>query len=164
MRDNVLKKRVAGVDVEDISRSNIVSEPLLKKLDQYDENAKLWKFAFLAFLVSLVANYLLGVFLDNRFEGGFVSTKAGVFLISFIMITFFTFGFLYIREKNFPKKKWFCPTCKEEFPYFTGKDECKGRAFLIDCDTLGIMIGRVDNGPFILPKKCPNCNEKLWKE
>lgn len=162
--DGVLKRRVAGVDVEDIGKQNIVSEPLLKKLAKYDENSKLWKFAFLAFLIALVVNYLLSLFLDKRFEGGFVATKAGVFLISFILITFFAFAFLYIREKNYPKKNWVCPKCKEPFPYFTSRDECKGRAFLIDCDTLGIRLARIENGPFIVPRKCPNCNEKLWRE
>ena len=159
-----MKRRVAGVDIEDIGRSNIISEPILKKLNQYDENVKMWKFAFLAFLIALVVNYLLSLFLDKRYEGGFVTTKAGVFLISFILITFFSFAILYIREKTFPKKKWSCPKCNEDFPYLTGKDECRGRDFLIDCDTLGIRLARIENGPFIAPKKCPNCNEKLWKE
>ena len=159
-----MKKRVAGVDIEDIGKKNIVSEPLINKIGKYEENAKMWKFAFLTFLISLVVNYLLGLFLDKKYEGGFASTRAGVFLISFMVITFFAFAILYIREKNFPKKKWQCPNCKEDFPYFTGKDECKGRGFLIDCDTLGIRLARVDNGPFILPKNCPNCHEKLWKE
>lgn len=157
-------KRVDGILIEDISTDDIVFEPALKKVKRYEELSKLWKTIFFVFLISIVANYFITIFFDEKFEGGFASTRLGIFLLLFLTITFIAFGVSYISEKRFLKNKWQCPSCKEKYPYFSGPKECKGKYFLMDCNTLGIRLAAVEKTPLIMPHKCPNCKERLWKE
>lgn len=157
-------KKINGVIIEDITEKNIVSEPVLKKIESYKDNAKLWKASFTCFLVALVVNLIASTLFSDRFPEGFDKTRMGVFLISLMTICFITFGFFLIREKRFCKKKWHCPLCKESFPYYVTEKECRGKGFIMDCNTLGLRLARNEETPFVMPNRCPNCHEKIWKE
>ena len=157
-------KVIDGVEIRDIKESDIVSEPVKKTIRQYVENAKLWKGVFIVFVVSVVAHYLLTMILGDNYEGSFKNTRLGFFLISLLTVSFIVFAILFIREKRFPGKNWHCPTCREEFPYFKSEKECRGKTFLMDCHDIGIRQGKIEGVPFVLPKQCPNCGEKIWKE
>ena len=157
-------KRIDGVLIEDITEKNIVSEPALKKIHQYEENSKRWKLCFYGFIIALVVNYIANLTYGKTIEGGLASTRIGTFLVSLITVFFIMFAVFYITDRRFPKKKWQYPTCKEKFPYFASEKECKDKGFILDCNTLGIRLARKERSPFILPEHCPNCKEKLWKE
>ena len=157
-------KRVAGIEIRDISEENIVSEPILKTVRQYEENSKLWKGAVFAFAAAVVVNYAINTFFGDRFEGGFTNSRLGFFLISFMSISFIAFAVFFIKDRRFANKKWHCPVCDEKYPYYKSQKELKGKGFLLDCHTVGIRQAQIQGKPFILPKECPNCHEKMWKE
>ncbi|MBQ7246310.1 MAG: hypothetical protein IJS33_05270 [Firmicutes bacterium] len=161
-------KQIDRVLVHDIAEENIVSQTIIKRMHSYSENAKMWKGAFAAFLISLVIHFLLRVFFSESFPGGYEESKVSFFLMMMMWICFAAFAILFIREKSLLKKKCTCPNCGEGFAYFTSESEksgqCGRKYFLDDCNTVGIKQGKVKGSPFILPKNCPNCNEKIWKE
>ena len=157
-------RRLNGVLIEDITDENIVSKPVAERLRAYNENAKLWKVAFIAFLIAFGVNVLLTTFVLDKMVDGTLSARIRVFAVSFMSISFLAFAYFYIRERNFKKKKWNCPSCKEKYPYFVGEKECMGKSFIMDCNTLGVRLAKVEGSPFVLPHKCPNCNERMWKE
>lgn len=161
-------KQIDRVLIHRITDENIVSAPVLKSMHQFEENSKLWKGAFFAFLVALAARFLIGFLFGESFSGGFENSRLALFLAMVAIVCFVAFGALFIREKKFLKNKCACPNCKEGFAYYlyssNGDGQCGRKYFLDDCNTVGIKQGMVSWSPFVLPKNCPNCEEKIWKE
>ncbi|MBO4235932.1 MAG: hypothetical protein J5928_05810 [Firmicutes bacterium] len=161
-------KQIDRVLIWELDDKDIVSQPLLKRMHQYEENSKMWKGAFVAFLVALAANFLIGLLFGKSFAGGYENSRLNFFLVMLTRIGFVVFAALFIREKTFIKNKCSCPKCNEGFAYYISNSgrggQCGRKYFLDDCDTVGIKQGMVKWSPFVLPKKCPNCEEKIWKE
>ena len=161
-------KQIDRVLIWELDDEDIVSAPILKRMHQYEENSKMWKAAFVAFIVALLANFMIGLIFGKNFPGGFDNSRLSFFLRLMMGLCFIAFAALFIREKTILKNKCACPKCGEEFAYYTSNSnkggQCGRKYFLDDCNTVGIKQGMVKWSPFVLPKNCPNCNEKIWKE
>ena len=96
-------RRLNGVLIEDITDENIVSKPVAERLRAYNENAKLWKVAFIAFLIAFGVNVLLTTFVLDK----------GLCCVVYEHKFFGICLFLHKREK-FQKEKM-------ELPFVQGK-------------------------------------------
>ena len=154
-----------NINLEPLEEADVENVEIRKFLGKCEANAKVWKAAMLAFLISLAASYLLGTFIGKDVEGGFVYTRFGTFLSIVIMLFFLAFVVTLIRDYRLKRKKWKCPHCGKRLTYFMTKQggglNFRDEDIMIQCCDKGYRMGKWKTLPLAIPEKCPACHTRF---